>query len=239
MKKWNKLSVYLQLALCLLTAGNCAAIDTATTYRPFVVLVQLRSEHNRIAAMTRDRRYKQLEEVIHDAIAVRTAMINDFKDRFDDCPVYFYMDTNAYLVKEKKFAGILLDTNLDPIKNIIIDSTSNDYLIAYYGYPVEQSRLTNVVTDESKYSVGEETPMGKGLVILDDKYRQVNYFYKLGYDALFIKRKVNHKYYFFSKNFDMEYYTFAGLFNEKKLDRYGNHRIPTYKGHMIHPEYEQ
>jgi hypothetical protein len=252
--KYNLAVIYLLLSFCLLAAGNCYAIDTLDEKKPIAVLVQLRSEHNMIAAMTRDRRYKQLNEAIHDAIAVRTAMINDFKDRFDDCPVYYYLDTNAYLVKEKKFAGILLDTNLKPAKSIIIDSTTTNYLIAYYGYPVEgsiregeniDSSATkhsfdyygyplrdpiNEVDNKNKVPTTAYIPvMGKGLIILNSDFKQVNYYLKREYDNLFIWMHSKRKYYYFSKKFDIEYYPFASHFSNSKTDKYGNHHHSAWK----------
>jgi len=245
--KYNLPLIYLLLSSCLLAAGNCYAIDTLNESKPIALLVQLRTEHNMIAAMMRDKRYKQLNIAIHDAIAVRTAMINDFKDRFDECPVYFYMDTNAYLVKEKKFAGILLDTNLNPVKHIIIDSTTTNYLIAYYGYPVEgpvhkedniDSSTTkhsfdyygyplkdpiNEVDNKNKVPTTAYIPvMGKGLIILNSNFKQVNYYLKRGIDDLFVKINSNRKYYYYSKNFDIEYYPFASHLSNSKLDQYGN-----------------
>ena len=205
------------------------------------LLVELRSEHNRIAALTRDKRYRELNELVSDAISVRTALITDFNENFDWCPVYYFIDTNSDLVEKKQFTGILLDSTGKPMDNIQLNSTSTNYLVAYYGYPVKQAKTQEVVTDKYKTTSEEgalgvkvmDDPMGRGLIIMDDQFRQVNYFYKLGYDNLFVNHRIDKRYYFNSKRFDMEYYPFAGLFNKIKLDRYGNHRIPIFKNRPV------
>src|SRR5580698_8005575 len=61
---------------------------------PIALLVQLKSEKSRIDAATRNKDYKALEEMKKDAKGARKAMIKDFKDHIDYCPVYYYMDTN-------------------------------------------------------------------------------------------------------------------------------------------------
>jgi len=255
------------LAITSMYAGY--AQETTRSNYPKAVLVQLRSEHNRMAALIKARRYKDLERLKTDAIAIQTAMINDFQDHFTECPVYYYMDTNASFVEQKMFDGILLNANLTPAKNLPINSSSNDYLVAFYGYPVVQSKsaevVTDTVTDSLLYKINERKksinivdmpsspvpdepffianmpntsgpevymnnsagPLGIGLVILNSKFLQVNYFYKIGYDDLFAnKERVNPKYKYSSKHFEMEYYPFASLFSEKLTDRFGNHRVP-------------
>ena len=131
-------------------------------------------------------------------------------------------------IKQKKFNGILLDEGGSLAKNVVINDNSY-YLIAYYGYPVRQSRLTDVVTDSSEYQTNTGETAGRGLVILNDKFQQVNYFYKLGYDDLFSGKKIDKRFTYTSKHFEIEYYPFAGLFNEKLTDRSGNHRVPDQK----------
>ena len=112
------------------------------------------------------------------------------------------------------------------VAHSIVDKNSTDYVIAYYGYPISQQRDEKVVKDSSKYSYDPQTPMGKGLVILNDKYQQLTYFYKLGMDEMgYDLGKRFKKYYYRSKHFDIEYYPFAGTFNRTMLNRYGHRRI--------------
>lgn len=252
------------------TANNLPKRDTVANNFPKAVLVQLRSEHNKVAALIKARRYKDLEKLKTDAVNVQNAMINDFQDHFTDCPVYYYIDTNAPLIQKKIFDGILLNADLTPAKHLPISDTSSDYLVAFYGYPVVQSAYTEVVTDSVTdsaqyihrakdpfniasmsnisgpgeympnprdplnnanepntsgpevymHSAGE--PFGIGLVILNSNFLQVNYFYKLGYQAMFLRRRSKKdKYHYSSKRYDMEYFPFAEMFNEKLASRRG------------------
>jgi len=55
-------------------------------------------------------------------------LINAFESNWTVCPVYYFYSDNSNLVKDKKFDGILLDKNLNPLsKNPQLD---NNYLIA-------------------------------------------------------------------------------------------------------------
>ena len=242
----RNIRIYLLTAICILTAGRCFAIDTLNEFRPLAVLVQLRSEHNRIVAMIKNGRYNDVNKVIKDATAANAAMINDFTDNFDECPVYYYMDTNATLIQKKQFAGILFDKDGIPKKNITIDSTSTNYLIACYSYPIE-GRVReeenhdstapnrsiayyglpvdgpiNMEDDKNRIANTAYIPvMGRGLIILNTNFKQVNYYLKRGFDDLFVKLQYKRKYFYYSKKFDIEYYPFASYFSRSMLDKDG------------------
>jgi hypothetical protein len=203
--------------------------DSLSSKYPTAVLVQLRSEHNRIEALTKDRRYNEVEEVKNDAKEVISRMKLDFHNNFDYCPVYYYMDTNADLVKNKAFTGILMNEDGSIVTNPIVNEKNNRYVIAFYGHPVSQSRLKKVETDPAKYAVSNEKIPTLGLVILNDKFQQLTYFYKFKYDELFFGSRRNRKYYYRSKHFEIEYYPFAKLFAETMFNRYGRRRIVNWK----------
>ncbi|MFI5196584.1 MAG: hypothetical protein ACHQD8_05800, partial [Chitinophagales bacterium] len=96
----------------------------------------------------------------------------------------------------------------------------------YYGYYIFQTKETHVVTDSGKYVYDPETPQGKGLVVFNDNFQQIDYFYKLGYDELLFKlRKKSKKYYYVSKHYDIEYFPFAGLFESNFGDKHAPHRL--------------
>ena len=219
--------------------------DSSVNNFPKAVLVQLRSEHNRIAAATKAGGYKDVAEIKKDALAIQNAMINDFHDHFTNCPVYYYMDTNADLIQKKIFKGILLNAGLVPVEDLPLSDTDTNYLVVYYGYPTRQSAtrqvvpsttrgrvyidppgIRKIITDTMNYRYNSGGPQGIGLIVMNDEFLQVNYFYKFGYDELALNRHVSKKYRYSSKHFQMEYYPFAGLFNTKLTDRGGNHRIP-------------
>lgn len=214
-------TVYCILIL-LIDFNLCSAQDTTKPY-PAAVLVQLRSEHNRMEALTKARMYEELEEVKKDALAVRDRMVLDFHNNFSYCPVYYYMDTNADLIKKKIFDGILLQEDGSPVKNPVVNSNSDNYVIAYYGYPVSQS-----TTDKVQADATDSQPLfGKGLVILNDKMLQLTYFYKFGYDEIFFDKRKQwiKKYYYNSKRFDIEYYPLAYLFNHTMLEKNGRRHM--------------
>ncbi len=209
----------------LLELNTGYASDTLSSQYPRVLLVQLRSEHNRIEALTKARRFDEVEAVKNDAQAVIEHMKMDFHEHFDYCAVYYYIDTNAEKIKKKQFEGILLHEDGSIVKNPSVNSSSNDYAIAYYGFPISQSKLNNVQKDTSLYTYDPQSPLCRGLVIVNDQFLQLTYFYKFGYDDILFGRKRSKKYVYKSKHFDIEYYPFAGLFNNTMLDKYGRRRL--------------
>jgi len=214
-------------AVILLSASASVFAQDSTVARyPAAVLVQLRSEHNRMVMMEKNHHERELNEVKRDAAEVMNKMKLDFHDNFRYCPVYYYMDTNAALIKDKKFDGILTDENGAIVRNPVVTGKSTDYVIAYYGYPVSQSRLTDVQTDTSLYSYDPQTPNGIGLVILNDQFLQLTYFYKLGYDELFTgNRAAIKKYTYKSRRFEIEYYPMARLLNDRLVSKDNRRRI--------------
>jgi hypothetical protein len=199
---------------------QCTAQNTSGLLYPSAILVQLNSEHNRIEALTRSRQYKKLEEVKQDAAEVIKRFKLDFHDHFNYCTVYYYMDTNIALIKKKMFDGILMDSDGLMVKKPVINSKNEDYFIAFYGYPVSQPSNSEIQTDTSLYQYDPQQPFGRGLVILNDKFLQVTYYYKLGLDEIGLgKNKSIKKYSYRSRNFEIEYYPFAYLFNKNLKER--------------------
>jgi len=203
---------------------NSYAVDSLTHKYPSAVLVELRTEQSRVKALIADRKYKELDEVKGDLACVHTAMIRDFNDHFNYCPVYYFIDTNEDLVLKKEFDGVLLIAEGTPAQKVVINAFSKDYVIVYYGYPAEQRRNQKVVTDSAKYESNSGEPMGEGLIINNDKMQQVNYLYNLGYDVLVVRKK-DKPYYYSSRHFHIGYYPSANDFNEKLKLRKNTHRI--------------
>ncbi len=205
---------------------RCIAQDTSGLLYPTAILIQLNSEHNRIEALTKARDYKSLDEVKHDAAEVIKHFKTDFHDNFNYCTVYYYMDTNVEFIKKKMFDGILMDAESLPVKNPVINSKNEDYLIAFYGNPVSQSRTSKLQADTSLYSYDPQTPNGRGLVILNDKFLQLTYYYKLGIDELGLGgNKSIKKYSYHSMHFEIEYYPFAHLLNQNLQEKNNRRRL--------------
>jgi hypothetical protein len=207
-------------AYLFIGAHTCFAGDTLQNKYPCVLLLQLRSEGNRITAITRSGNTKKLEEVKYDAENVRKAMINDFKEDFSYCPVYYFIDSNADLIKNKHFGGILMTLDGTILQDIPECLAGDQYLIVYYGFPVAQSRKEAVVKDPDREQKSYGNPSGRGLVMLNDRFEQVSYIYKLGTAEIFgnAQKKKN---YYASAHFDMEYYPLANKFDEKLKERKG------------------
>jgi hypothetical protein len=215
MKLNHNLLFLLCLSAVLSVSNLCFASDSLYQYFPRAVLIQLRSEQNRIKTLIKEKRYKVLEEVKKDAIGVRASMMYDFSDHFEFCSVYFFEDTNLNLVLNRKFDGILLNGDGSIAKNLKINDTSTDYLILYYGYPTLQRRREDSVTDQEKYIYKSGEPFGKGLIINNYQYQQISFFYRFGYDNFFRGKKSYGKYAYESKHYDMEYYPFAQKLSDK------------------------
>ncbi len=207
----------------------CLGADADSSKYPSAILIQLKSEHNRIAALTKAKRYSAVKEVENDAMEVNKRFKLDFHNNFTYCPIYYYIDTNVDLIKNKLFDGILFNEDGTPAKDLVINSNSTDYIVAYYGYAVSQSRHKKVQTDSSKNEYDPDPPAGRGLVILNDKFQQLTYFYKFGYDDFKPSDEASKQFYYSSKNYEIEYYPFAKLFNETMFDRYGRRRIKNTK----------
>ncbi len=221
MNRTSAIQLFISIFL-LAGSGKANTADSLSGKYPEMVLVQLKSENNRIQALTRARRFKDLEQVVNDANSSAAAMINDFRDHFNYCPVYYFIDTNLDLVKQKKFDRVLLNADRSPVEKPSINSASENYVIVFFGYAVMQKRSEKVVKDPARYQSGEEQPAGKGLVINNHKYEQVGYINKKQYLDLFESKKDKEKeklYKYSSPRFEIEYYPLAGSLNEKLKER--------------------
>ena len=185
------LGLLLLFTVCEVKAQDTTATQAVdTSYKfPKAILVQLRSEHNRIEALTKARRYKELELVEEDAAKIRKKEIADFKDHLAFCPVYYYVDTNADLITNKKFSGILFNADSTLATNTGLTEASKDYLVVYYGYPNYQSRASDSIKDNPdnyNYNSGEILDRGTNNYLIEE-YGYPAYGTKIG-DSL-SKRK--------------------------------------------------
>ncbi len=228
------------------------ALDTPVRKMLTAILVQLRSERNRITALTKNTQTKLLQQVKIDASAVTTKMIADFHDHLNFCPVYYFVDSNIDLIKKHLFTGVLFNADSTPVSNSAICDTNHDYLIVYYGYPDIQSHTDDSATYDTirKFNYGDPSnppkfsrisdsavttmedsyanygePFGRGLVINNSRFRQISFIYKLGYNEIaFRLRRVNRKYIYHSHHFDIEYFPFADELNTRLME--GRRKIP-------------
>ena len=177
------------------------------------VLVQLSSEQNRTDYFQKKGDSKDVKEIVNEAKKVNKVTMLDFKDHFTYCPVYFYIDTNRELIKNKHFEGVLLDAKGMPVKDAVINPSTSDYIIAYYGYSGNDNSAA---------------PDHAGLVILNDQLKQIYFLFRnkdfdLSKDPLMIAR-----YSYSSARYDIGYKPFATRLNVKmekvmnKMEKYGD-----------------
>ena len=105
------------------------------------VLVQLNTEQSRINYLRTAGKNNEADSVAAAAMAARTKMISDFNDNFKSGPVYFYVDSNIEMIKDRRFDGVLLNADYSTVKTPIINSADTDYLIVHYGKPDDNSTL--------------------------------------------------------------------------------------------------
>ncbi len=204
----------IMVTICIISSLVDARESTGEKI-PGAILVQLKSEKNKIAAMTKAHDTKNLELVKKDAIKIKNAMINDFKDHITYCPVYFYMDTNVDKVKAGNLDGVLFTANNTLVPASANGLQDNKYIIVFYGYPITQSHKTKVVPDSVAAQPQTEAPNGKGLIINNPKMEQISYLYKFDYENWTVRSKQNRKYIALSKKFDMEYFPTAAQLDAK------------------------
>ena len=222
----NYITVILSFIAAATGVSKGFAADSLSHRRPVAILVQLSSERNRIAALSKAGRTRDAEEVKNDGQHVAQATINDFRDHFKYCPVYYYVDTNAEAILNKQFEGILLNADGSVTHNPIINTRSTNYYIVYYGYPNVQLRKAAEATDESSPAPG------RGLIVLNDSYKQVAYSIDPDYTSLFSKKKG--KYSYTSKHFNIQYRPYALELNDKLSGKdKGNFRGHLDKRHKI------
>jgi hypothetical protein len=190
----------------------CFAADSLSRKVPRALLVQLKTEQNRIKAITAAGDMKAVEAVQNDAKGVSTAMINDFTDNFDYCPVYYFLDINMDQVKSRSFKGVLMNADGSTVDQPVISDTSKNYFVVFYGYPESQSTPIKTASDQA--NTGQE--MHRGLVVNNYKLQQVAFFNKAGYLNFLIGiGKNDKKYRYTSERFDIEYLPSAKQLNEK------------------------
>jgi len=218
------------LLLIISAFNHCFATDKNARKPPRAVLVQLRSEQNRINAMKRAHDNKGLRQVEADAAGVASAMKADFTDHLNYCPVYYFEDTNLDLIKSHHFNGVLLNADGTPAKTLSVDESTDDYLIVYYGHPVMQQRGHPVAQEADPNERTTDQPSGIGLIVNNAQYQQITFFYRLGLDYLWKRKrqKAYGKYAYESKRFEMEYYPFAAKLNDYL--RAGQKDIPISHG---------
>ena len=154
------------------------------------VIVQLNTEQNKIRYFRKTGNNKEAESLSREAAEMQKKMISDFNDNFAYCPVYYYIDTNAELIRNKQFKDVLLYMDGIVVKESVINVIDSDYLIVRYGFSETNSAVRT----------------GKGLAVCDAKFNQLAFYEH----ATEVTMK---QYVYISKKYDVEYYPCAKTFD--------------------------
>jgi hypothetical protein len=178
------------------------AKDHRTIKRPDFLLIQLSTEQNRMKLLESQGDEKGKKRLKKDLHSVYTAIRNDFRDHFSNCPVYFFFDTNIAQVKAKMLIGIVYTIEGREVRRSNL--SGNNYQIAYFGYPVSHiPRIGYLPETADKRNF--DTEFGRVWVVCDNDFDQVAYTEVPNY----LERSTGYfhkkKYRYSSRKFDIEY----------------------------------
>ncbi|MBS1774158.1 MAG: hypothetical protein JST82_14970 [Bacteroidetes bacterium] len=185
---------------------------------PGVLLVQLAVNSNKVEAFRKAGYTNLVQRVKDESDSANKKMVQDFNDNFKFCPVYYYYDTNANLIREKKFDGIILDSALQVVENIPALLATRHFQVVRFGYanPTVNEYDEEDSTKDSKghYTTGR---LEKRLIVMGPDLKRVKFPMPQGSVSAFDTRSARNKgpkYNFSSKRFDIYYIPYAG-----KLDK--------------------
>lgn len=188
---------------------------------PKMILVQIFTYQRRIEHYTRLNKPDKVKQIHTDAENMTQKIIMDFSDNFSFCPVYYYMDTNAHLVIEKKYNGVLLDKNLNPV-NVSPDKTTQ---IVLFGAPI--SFVADVKSSNNKDPFDSDYVVGEGkqrLVVYDINFKKLARPLPNGSNNTYGGKpaKDADEYVYRSPDFDIYYKPYAKHLSEKMSIFYGS-----------------
>jgi hypothetical protein len=180
-----------------------------TLAEPKLILVELNTAHKQIAMYIKRGNTEYANMAAKDADAVIKCMIADFTDHFTFCPVYYFLDTNAHLILQRKMDNILFDKNLQPVQMPAI--SDDEYRIVKYGYNVR----TTSENSPSIQSVNQAGGIQKKLMVLTPDYTTLPDREPDGrkFPNNISPRKLNPKYNYSSNKLNIYYKQSAKLLN--------------------------
>lgn len=172
--------LHLSLMLCLtllLTSNTTFARRAARGEKPpKALLVELLTREPQVNYLKKYRP-DRLHEVTKDIHSVMKVTVLDFKENFDYIPVYYFIDSNADKIKEGKFAGVLLDEQMQPVQQTILAEGDTNFFVAYYSTCIPQPDYVDINKAYSnrlgavQESYGD-APLGmkKTLLVMDHRF---------------------------------------------------------------------
>lgn len=186
--------------LSILVILICTAFSTFAGAKK-VLLVELHSEKNRLDAARKMNRADLVRKITADAEEVQQRTILDFTDFFTACPVYYFMDSNLDKIKSGQYQGVLMNRD-GSTASVPAEVSGGNFIIAYYTTPYVKEMI-NSGSYRRRFA----------LVVYDNKYQQMDYFYRRA--KITLPKEDRKKYYFESKEYEIEYFPLA-----KDLNKY-------------------
>jgi len=119
---------------------------------PVALLIQLNSQKNRTDYCLRKNKMELLAILQKDTREVMKRIVLDFSENFYYCPVYFFMDTNARDIMKGNFEGILLDSSLLPMKNIILQKGDTNFFVGTFSIMAPDFEWTDSLQESEYFS---------------------------------------------------------------------------------------
>lgn len=189
---------------------------------PKIIFMKLEESVNKIEAMKkRGMAQSDIQSVMDADREINSSMINDFKNNFKFCVVYFFYAKDLEKLVEKRFSEIeFYDAEHFKLKKKIAIENADDYLIAELGYQpiIENINITNqkVALKNFDYD-GSQDHVGSrdyGILLFDETHKLLKDPY-IHWVNVSMRRVGN-----IFKPSTLKY-TFSGSINlEKKLRKY-------------------
>jgi hypothetical protein len=184
---------------------------------PKAILVQLFTYPRRVAYYQKNKNFDKLHQFNKEAAKTAEQIVRDFNENFNFCPVYYYHDTNAALIREKKFRNVLLDQNLKPAADIIINPKDTNYFIVVNALLISEDFLPgNAPPPKDAYFSASDNVMSnkQRLVVLDYKFKQLPSSTVRTTKGSVGDRKSRKAYSYSSNIFSLEYAGKAAVLNQ-------------------------
>lgn len=167
---------YILLCLFSLLISIISHARKYSYYPPKAILVQLKTEQRKINALESNDNDQRKEQIKNDIARVQQVMINDFRDNFSYCPVYYFYDSDLEKVKAHNLQGVLMDETGNMVAPLTDSDTS--FYVAYYGMSATYTEGKN----GKEYHLNNTND---ALVLLSHDFRQISVF---KYSKIFSER---------------------------------------------------
>lgn len=192
----------------------CLIAVQLSAQSPSAIFVMLKSQRNKIEYFNSIAQQGKAKEVADAAQIVMTKTIADFTNRFSHCPVYYFIDTNLELIKQKKFDNVLFNDKHQLYEVPPAKPSDSSILIVYYGIPPIELVTEGHLSKEKK-NYRNPGYLGNGLVVLGHDFQKIErtkLYYAYRYES-WVPRGVETDYTYTSDKYNIAYIPIA-----RKLD---------------------